>query len=100
MAGPGSIAENDGNLRVFEAAANGSAVFDPIATARLETSIDALRETFIISSSPTRCSRRGRAFPHTAFFHLGNLVEVGDTEQIFTYPVDKRTRDYLTGRFG
>ncbi|MED5357335.1 MAG: phosphate ABC transporter ATP-binding protein, partial [Pseudomonadota bacterium] len=41
-----------------------------------------------------------RVSQRTAFFHLGNLVEVGDTEQIFTNPREQRTQDYITGRFG
>ena len=41
-----------------------------------------------------------RVSQRTAFFHMGNLVEIGDTQDIFTNPVDKRTQDYITGRFG
>jgi ABC-type phosphate transport system ATPase subunit len=53
-----------------------------------------------LSSSLIRCSRWHACRDAPPFFHLANLVEVGETEQIFTNPVDKRTQDYITGRFG
>jgi len=73
---------------------------DPIATARIEELIDELRENFTIVIVTHSMQQAARVSQRTAFFHLGNLVEVGDTEQIFTNPVDKRTQDYITGRFG
>ena len=73
---------------------------DPIATARIEELIDELRENFTIVIVTHSMQQAARVSQRTAFFHLGNLVEVGDTERIFTNPVDKRTQDYITGRFG
>jgi phosphate transport system ATP-binding protein len=73
---------------------------DPIATARIEELIDELRANFTIVIVTHSMQQAARVSQRTAFFHLGNLVEVGDTEQIFTNPVDKRTQDYITGRFG
>jgi phosphate transport system ATP-binding protein len=73
---------------------------DPIATARIEELIDELRENFTIIIVTHSMQQAARVSQRTAFFHLGNLVEVGDTEQIFTNPSDKRTQDYITGRFG
>ncbi len=73
---------------------------DPIATARIEELIDELRANFTIVIVTHSMQQAARVSQRTAFFHLGNLVEVGETEQIFTNPVDKRTQDYITGRFG
>jgi len=73
---------------------------DPIATARIEELIDELRANFTIVIVTHSMQQAARVSQRTAFFHLGNLVEVGDTEQIFTNPTDKRTQDYITGRFG
>ena len=73
---------------------------DPIATARIEELIDELRENFTIVIVTHSMQQAARVSQRTAFFHLGYLVEVGDTEQIFTNPNDSRTQDYITGRFG
>jgi phosphate transport system ATP-binding protein len=73
---------------------------DPIATARIEELIDELRENFTIVIVTHSMQQAARVSQKTAFFHLGNLVEVGDTEQIFTNPRDDRTQGYITGRFG
>jgi phosphate transport system ATP-binding protein len=73
---------------------------DPIATARIEELIDELRENFTIVIVTHSMQQAARVSQRTGFFHLGVLVETGDTEQIFTNPVDKRTQDYITGRFG
>ncbi|MGF1621385.1 MAG: phosphate ABC transporter ATP-binding protein PstB [Rhodomicrobiaceae bacterium] len=73
---------------------------DPIATARIEELIDELRENFCIVIVTHSMQQAARVSQRTAFFHLGVLVEVGDTSQIFTNPGDKRTQDYITGRFG
>ncbi len=73
---------------------------DPIATAKIEELIDELRETFAIVIVTHSMAQAARVSQKTAFFHLGSLVEVGDTEEIFTNPRDKRTQDYITGRFG
>ncbi|MFZ1413788.1 MAG: phosphate ABC transporter ATP-binding protein PstB [Defluviicoccus sp.] len=73
---------------------------DPIATARIEELIDELRTHFAIVIVTHSMQQAARVSQRTGFFHLGILVETGDTEQIFTNPHDKRTQDYITGRFG
>src|SRR5687767_8995780 len=73
---------------------------DPIATARIEELIDELRENYTIIIVTHSMQQAARVSQKTAFFHLGVLVEWGDTEQMFTNPDDKRTQDYITGRFG
>jgi phosphate transport system ATP-binding protein len=73
---------------------------DPIATARIEELIGELRESFTIVIVTHSMQQAARVSQTTAFFHLGHVVECGDTAQIFTDPRDKRTRDYITGRFG
>ncbi|WP_421725264.1 phosphate ABC transporter ATP-binding protein PstB [Bauldia sp.] len=73
---------------------------DPIATARIEELIDELKENYTIIIVTHSMQQAARVSQRTAFFHLGILVEVGPTEQIFTNPSDKRTQDYITGRFG
>ncbi len=73
---------------------------DPIATARIEELIDELQENYTIVIVTHSMQQAARVSQRTAFFHLGVLVEQGDTEQIFTNPRDERTQDYITGRFG
>lgn len=73
---------------------------DPIATARVEELIDELREQFTIVIVTHSMQQAARVSQRTAFFHLGELIEEGDTERIFTNPAEKRTQDYITGRFG
>ena len=73
---------------------------DPIATARIEELIDELRQNFTIIIVTHSMQQAARVSQRTAFFHLGLLVEQGDTEQIFTSPHDERTQGYITGRFG
>jgi phosphate transport system ATP-binding protein len=73
---------------------------DPIATARIEELIHELKENFCIVIVTHSMQQAARVSDLTAFFHLGVLVEVGDTDVMFTKPQDKRTQDYITGRFG
>ena len=73
---------------------------DPIATARIEELIDELKANFTIIIVTHSMQQAARVSEQTAFFHLGVIVETGSTEQIFTNPKDKRTQDYITGRFG
>ncbi|WP_299479914.1 phosphate ABC transporter ATP-binding protein PstB [uncultured Roseibium sp.] len=73
---------------------------DPIATAKVEELIDELRENYTIVIVTHSMQQAARVSQRTAFFHLGILVEEGLTEDIFTNPKDKRTQDYITGRFG
>ncbi|MBO6539826.1 MAG: phosphate ABC transporter ATP-binding protein [Rhizobiaceae bacterium] len=73
---------------------------DPIATAKIEELIDELRENYTIAIVTHSMQQAARVSQRTAFFHLGVLVEEGSTDQIFTSPKEKRTQDYITGRFG
>jgi phosphate transport system ATP-binding protein len=73
---------------------------DPIATARIEELIDELRQNYCIVIVTHSMQQAARVSQLTAFFHLGTLVEFGDTDEMFTSPKDKRTQDYITGRFG
>ncbi|MDX1514308.1 MAG: phosphate ABC transporter ATP-binding protein PstB [Gammaproteobacteria bacterium] len=73
---------------------------DPIATARIEELIDELRENYTIAIVTHSMQQAARVSQRTAYFHLGDLVEVGETNQIFTNPRHKLTEDYITGRFG
>ncbi|WP_236020698.1 phosphate ABC transporter ATP-binding protein PstB [Devosia sediminis] len=73
---------------------------DPIATAIIEELIDELRENYTIVIVTHSMQQAARVSQKTAFFHLGNLIEQGDTEDIFTNPVNKQTQDYIMGRIG
>ena len=73
---------------------------DPIATARIEELMDELRQNYTIVIVTHSMQQAARVSQRTAFFHLGILVEEGDTERIFTNPENQRTQDYITGRFG
>lgn len=73
---------------------------DPIATAKIEELIHELREQYTIVIVTHSMQQAARVSDRTAYFHLGKLVEVGETKQIFTNPVHELTQDYITGRFG
>ncbi len=73
---------------------------DPIATAQVEELIDELRSQFSVVIVTHSMQQAARVSQKTAFFHLGNLVEYGETGQIFTNPNDPRTESYITGRIG
>jgi phosphate transport system ATP-binding protein len=73
---------------------------DPIATARIEELIHELRESYTIVIVTHSMQQAARVSDRTAYFHLGKLVEVGETRQIFTNPSHELTKDYITGRFG
>ncbi|MCH9765359.1 MAG: phosphate ABC transporter ATP-binding protein PstB [Alphaproteobacteria bacterium] len=73
---------------------------DPVATARIEELIDELRKKFTIIIVTHSMHQAARISQRTAFFHMGELVEHGETEQIFTTPKDTRTESYITGRIG
>ena len=73
---------------------------DPIATAIVEELIDELRQQYTIVIVTHSMQQAARVSQETAFFHLGNLVEHGSTEEIFTNPRDPRTESYITGRIG
>ncbi len=73
---------------------------DPIATAQVEELIDELRQSFSVVIVTHSMQQAARVSQKTAFFHLGNLVEYGDTDKIFTNPEDSRTESYISGRIG
>jgi len=73
---------------------------DPIATARIEDLIHGLVERYTIIIVTHNMQQAARVSNYTTFFLLGELVEFGETEQLFTAPKDKRTEDYITGKFG
>ena len=73
---------------------------DPIATAKIEELIHELRGRYAIVIVTHNMQQAARVSQRTAFFHLGEMVEVGDTEEIFTTPRDERTQGYITGRYG
>ena len=73
---------------------------DPIATAKIEGLMDELCQNYTIVIVTHSMQQAARVSQQTAFFHLGILVETGATEKIFTNPNDRRTQDYITGRFG
>jgi phosphate transport system ATP-binding protein len=73
---------------------------DPIATATVEELIDELKQNYTIVIVTHSMQQAARVSQRTAMFHLGRIVEVGPTEKMFSNPDDKRTQDYITGRFG
>ena len=73
---------------------------DPIATARIEELIDELRGRYAIVIVTHSMQQAARVSQRTAFFHLGKMVEYGRTSDIFTNPLEERTKDYITGRYG
>lgn len=73
---------------------------DPIATAKIEQLIDDLREHYTIAIVTHSMQQAARVSQRTAYFHMGKLIEVGDTALIFTNPRHQLTEDYITGRFG
>ncbi|RST32117.1 phosphate ABC transporter ATP-binding protein [Sphingomonas ginkgonis] len=73
---------------------------DPIATARIEELIHELRGRYAIAIVTHNMQQAARVSQQTAFFHLGELVEYGETREIFTNPREQRTQDYITGRYG
>lgn len=73
---------------------------DPIATAQIEELIDELRSNYAVVIVTHSMQQAARVSQQTAFFHLGDLVETGTTDEIFTSPQDERTQNYITGRIG
>lgn len=77
-----------------------ASALDPIATAKIEELIDDLRGRYAIVIVTHNMQQAARVSQKAAFFHLGTLVEYGDTKDIFTNPREIRTKDYITGRYG
>ena len=77
-----------------------TSALDPISTARIEELAQELKKQYTIVIVTHNMQQAVRISDQTAFFLLGELVEYGDTERMFAQPKDKRTEDYITGRFG
>ncbi|MGO9933840.1 MAG: phosphate ABC transporter ATP-binding protein PstB [Steroidobacteraceae bacterium] len=77
-----------------------TSALDPIASARIEDLIDELRGNYAIAIVTHNMQQAARVSQRTAYFHLGDLIEVGPTDLVFTNPQQKLTEDYITGRFG
>ncbi|GAC1696373.1 MAG: phosphate ABC transporter ATP-binding protein PstB [Steroidobacteraceae bacterium] len=77
-----------------------TAALDPISTLRVEETLQSLRESYCIAIVTHNLQQAARVSNFTAFMYLGELVEIGPTEQLFTAPKNRRTDDYVTGRFG
>jgi phosphate transport system ATP-binding protein len=73
---------------------------DPISTAKIEELIDELKQEFTIGIVTHNLQQAARVSQYTAFMYLGELIEFGETDMIFTAPKNQRTQDYITGRFG
>ena len=73
---------------------------DPISTAKIEELIDELKDDYTIAIVTHNMQQAARVSDFTAFMYLGELIEYGDTSRMFTAPNDRRTQDYITGRFG
>ncbi len=73
---------------------------DPVATARIEDLIHSLKEQYTIAIVTHNMQQAARVSDVTAFFLSGELVEVAETDRLFTSPKDSRTEDYITGKFG
>ena len=77
-----------------------ASALDPIATAIIEELIDELRENYTIAIVTHSMQQAARVSQRTAYFHLGKLIEVGETNMIFTNPRHELTENYITGKFG
>ena len=77
-----------------------ASALDPIATQKIEELIHELKETYTIIIVTHNMQQAARVSDVTAFFYMGKLIEVGETDTIFTRPKRKQTEDYITGRFG
>ena len=77
-----------------------TSALDPIASAKIEDLIDELRANYAIVIVTHNMQQAARVSQRTAYFHLGDLVEIGSTDMIFTNPQQRLTEDYITGRFG
>jgi phosphate transport system ATP-binding protein len=77
-----------------------ASALDPIATAKIEDLVHELKARYTIAIVTHNMQQAARVSDQTAFFYMGELIEVGATEQIFTNPRESRTEDYVTGKFG
>jgi phosphate transport system ATP-binding protein len=77
-----------------------ASALDPISTAKVEETIDELKSDYTIAIVTHNMQQAARVSDYTAFMYIGNLVEFGETQGVFTAPKESRTQDYITGRFG
>jgi phosphate transport system ATP-binding protein len=77
-----------------------ASALDPIATLKIEELIDQLKQNYTIAIVTHNLQQAARVSKYTGFFLTGNLIEFGETTEIFSRPRDKRTEDFITGRFG
>ncbi len=77
-----------------------TSALDPISTTKIEDLMETLKKKYTVVVVTHNMQQAVRVSDYTAFFLVGNMVEFGETKQIFSYPKDKRTEDYITGRFG
>ena len=77
-----------------------TSALDPISTSKIEDLAIELKSKYTVVMVTHNMQQAARISDNTAFFLLGELVEMGKTEKLFAYPQDKRTEDYITGRFG
>ena len=77
-----------------------TSALDPISTAKIEDLMEYLKKKYTVVVVTHNMQQATRVSDYTAFFLLGDLIEFGKTQQVFSYPREKRTEDYITGRFG
>lgn len=77
-----------------------TSALDPISTQRIEDLMEELKQKYTVAVVTHNMQQAVRVSDYTAFFLVGEMIECGDTKELFTYPKDKRTEDYITGRFG
>ena len=77
-----------------------TSALDPISTLRIEELMEELKEKYTVAIVTHNMQQAARIADYTAFFLVGEMVEFDETEKIFSNPADKRTEDYITGRFG
>mgnify|MGYP006052607227 FL=1 len=77
-----------------------ASALDPISTSKIEELVHELKEQYTIIIVTHNMQQAARTSDHTAFFYMGELIEMGKTKDIFTKPEKKQTEDYITGRFG
>ena len=77
-----------------------TSALDPISTSRIEDLAEELKSKYTVIMVTHNMQQAARVSDHTAFFLMGEVVEFGRTEQLFSAPRDRRTEEYITGRFG
>ena len=77
-----------------------TSALDPISTAKIEDLMETLKKKYTVVVVTHNMQQATRVSDYTAFFLLGELIEIGQTKQVFSYPKEKKTEDYITGRFG